>query len=486
MDVEIYDGASWNLVRTINTDQGNGWAPVNIGFLNLTITGPIQIRFTVTENSPGTAFYNDILIDDIEIKEAPNLGVNSFIGIQNGYCNASVDIAMVVENKTSNVERDVPWEVFSDGAVVASGVIPMIMPNATDTVQLSLGGVGPAGPNATIEAYTNYPPDQTPGDDTLSATFGVSYTGLRANVTAQVGCAGGSDGEIVAVGQDGIPPYSFAWSNNLNTGTVNGLSAGSYTVTVTDDIGCSTTAQLALQDPPSMSFSATGTDLACNGDNSGVVTTTVSGGVPGYTYQWSNGSLMSELNGVGAGTYTVSVTDNNGCVLTETVTLTEPVAVLAMVSDNANGTATASGSGGTAPYTYQWDPNANNQTTAMATGIQAGQVYYVVVTDADGCSDVFSFQASRIVSATGVEAPELIRLYPNPTQGNAFLEWETATINTTLEVSLTTITGQVIWSEVVAADQLIELPTANLPTGVYNVQATDGQTQWSKKLVVTQ
>ena len=142
---------------------------------------------------------------------------------------------------------------------------------------------------------------------------------MSANVTAQVGCAGGSNGEIMAMGQNGIAPYTYMWSNNQTTATATNLSAGMYMITVTDSIGCATVAQLSIQDPPTMTLSATGTDLNCNGDNSGMVSTAVAGGVPNYSYQWSNGSTTAQLNNAAAGTYTVSVTDAYGCVLTETV-----------------------------------------------------------------------------------------------------------------------------------------------------------------------
>lgn len=485
LDIEVYDGAAWNPMRTINSDQGAAWNLVNIGLNTLTITGPIKVRFTVTENSPGASFFNDILIDDISIKEAPNVGVTNILGLQPSYCNAAINVDLVVENKTGNVEQDVPWQVFSNGAVIASGSISMLMPNSLDTIPVSLGGVGPVDTNAMILAYTTYEPDLTPSDDTIMATVSVSYTGLSASVSSQVGCAGGSDGTIAAAGQNGIAPYTYLWNDGQTNATATGLSAGNYTVTVTDNIGCFTVAQLTLQDPPAMTLTTNGTDLTCNGNNTGIATTTISGGVPGYSYLWNTGSTTAQLNNVAAGTYTVTVTDAYGCDLVETVTLNEPTAVVAAVTDHANGTATASGSGGAAPYTYQWDPNANNQTTATVTGLVTGQVYYVVVTDANGCTDVLSFQASRIVSATAVETEATVRLFPNPTSGNTYLEWTSAT-PTMVQIHLYSITGQSIWSQEVTTDPLIVLPTANLPVGVYSLQATDGNTQWSQKLIVTQ
>lgn len=483
LEVEVYDGANWNLMQTINTDQGPTWNNVAIGLAGLNITGPIKARFTITENSPGTSFYNDILIDDIEVKEAPNVGVNAILGVQPVYCNSAVNVDVVVENKSSNTEGDVPWAVESDGIIIASGVITTLGPNAMDTIPLSLGGVGPAGPNAMIKVFTYYAPDQTYSDDTVTATMGMSYTGVSASVSSQVGCAGGTNGEIMAMGQNGILPYDYAWSGGQTTATATGLAAGTYSLTVTDSIGCSTTAVLTLNDPPVMNMTATGTDLTCNGDNSGMVSTSVSGGIPGYTYMWSNGAMSPQLMNAAAGTYTVTVTDANGCELVETVTLTEPTAVVAMVQDNGNGTATAMASGGTAPYTYQWDPNANNQTTATATGLVDGDVYYVVVTDADGCTDVFSFQASVLVSTTSVANREDIEVFPNPTTGNAFLDLKTTTGEVAL--SITNATGQVVFQQTsVVTGQVVELPTAKLAAGVYAIQATNGNNKWTKKLIV--
>jgi hypothetical protein len=232
-----------------------------------------------------------------------------------------------------------------------------------------------------------------------------------------------------------------------------------------------------------MNFTATGTDLSCNSDNSGMVTTTVNGGIPGYTYMWSNGSMDAQLMNAAAGTYTVTVTDANGCELVETVTLTEPAAVVAMVQDNGNGTATASASGGTAPYTYQWDANANNQTTSTATGLVDDGVYYVVVTDADGCTDVFSFQASNLVSTNQVPQTEGMQLFPNPTSGNAYLELSAATGEAA--VTIVNATGQVVFQQTnTPTGQTIELPTAALAAGVYAVQVTEGANEWIKKLII--
>jgi hypothetical protein len=486
LTTEVYDGAAWNLVSTINTDQGNAWSNVIIGLQGLTITGPIQVRFTITEDSPGTAFYNDILIDDIEIKDAPNVSVDEMLGLQTLYCNAAVSVDLVISNKSGNAETDVPWAVESNGMVISSGVIATLAPNASDTIPLTLGGVGPAGPNAMITAYTYFAPDQTPSDDTLTATVGMSYTGVNAAMTNPVGCVGSANGEIQSMGNSGIGMYTYLWSDGQATANATGLVAGTYMLTVTDSIGCATVATLTLLDPPTMNLTSSSTDLNCNGDNSGSAMAMATGGVPGYTYLWSNGQMSNQLMNAPAGSYTVSVTDDNGCELTNTVVLTEPAtAVLAAVTDNGNGTATANASGGAGPYTYQWDASTGNQTTMMATGLTPGNVYYVVITDANGCSDVVSFQAIAL-DVSSIDNAANLNMFPNPTSGNVFVDLNLETASD-VQIQITTVIGQTVMTHQFnqAQNSTFELETAQLPTGVYMVKFTIGTDELTKKLIIT-
>ena len=489
LTVEVYDGAAWNVVNTINTDQGNGWNNIVFDLQNLTITGPIQVRFTIAENSPGTAFYNDILIDDIEVKEASNVSADALLGLQALYCNAPVSVDLVISNNSNNPEIDVPWAVESNGVILASGVIANLAPNGMDTIPLTLGGVGPAGPNAMITAYTYLAADIIPSDDTITLSTGMSHIGVNATMSNPVGCAGAANGEIQAMGNSGVGMYTYQWdasTGNQTTSMAVGLSAGTYMLTVTDSIGCSAVATLTLLDPPSMNLTSTSTNLNCTGDNSGSAVTTVNGGVPGYSYLWSNGQSSNRLMNAAAGTYVVSVTDANGCQLTDSIVLSEPAsAVLASVVDNGNGTATASVSGGLAPYTYLWDASTGSQTTMMATGLTAGNVYYVVVTDANGCSDVISFQAIAL-DLRAIGHGSTLNMFPNPTSGNVFVDLNLEA-QADVQIQITTVTGQTVMTHLFnqAKDSKFELETAQLPTGVYMVKFTIGATELTKKLIVT-
>ncbi|MBL4578051.1 MAG: PKD domain-containing protein, partial [Flavobacteriales bacterium] len=215
--------------------------------------------------------------------------------------------------------------------------------------------------------------------------------------TTSVGtlCNGSCDGSATATPGNGTAPYSYQWDSNAGsqtTATATGLCAGTYTVTVTDAAACTETATVVVTEPGLLGITTSFTAVSCNGASDGTVTATPSGGASPYQYNWSNGQLTSTAIGLIAGTYTVTITDNNTCTNTATVTVTEPTGMgptMATSDENcgaADGSATVSISGGTAPFTYLW---SNGQTTSTDTGLVAG-VYTVTITDAGGCSESLS------------------------------------------------------------------------------------------------
>ncbi|QIE59037.1 tandem-95 repeat protein [Rasiella rasia] len=212
-------------------------------------------------------------------------------------------------------------------------------------------------------------------------------------------CFGEATGKISLTVTGGTPGYTYSWSNGATTQNISGLTAGDYTVTILDANNCTYEETFTVMGPTAgILLSTTKVDVLCNGDSTGSIDLTVSGGVPPYSYAWTNGSTLEDISGLTAGNYNVTVTDDNGCTTTlpapVEITQPEPISI-ELTKTNAsatalcnNGTATATVTGGVGPYTYLWDdPLA--QTTPTATGLSGsllgGTQYTVMVTDANGC-----------------------------------------------------------------------------------------------------
>lgn len=209
-------------------------------------------------------------------------------------------------------------------------------------------------------------------------------------------CNGDNDGIATANAVGGSLPYSYLWNpTNQSTQTATGLSAGTYTVTVTDANGCFGTAVVTFTDPPALTLSTSGTNLVCNSVCIGTATATPGGGTPGYTYSWNTVPVQTTQTATGlcAGTYTITVTDANGCTITATVTITEPPALsIAPTFTLANcnicdGVINLNPSGGTPPYTFVWAPNVSTGPTAN--NVCAG-TYTITITDASNCTSTFT------------------------------------------------------------------------------------------------
>jgi hypothetical protein len=144
----------------------------------------------------------------------------------------------------------------------------------------------------------------------------VRYMPSVTSTVTQPSCYGMADGQIVLTPNQGNPNYTYLWSNGMTTPTVSGLGFGPLNATVTDSAGCAITMNFWVMDPPALADTAT--LHPDNGQGNGSINLTVSGGTPGYSYAWSNGATTQDITGLGVGTYTVTITDNNGCSLTDT------------------------------------------------------------------------------------------------------------------------------------------------------------------------
>ena len=227
--------------------------------------------------------------------------------------------------------------------------------------------------------------------------------------TASVACKDGATGQVIASSSGGTPAYTYVWQASAATSnSVSGYPAGTYTYQVTDANNCaSATHSFVIAEPStSLTVSSSQSNILCHGQNNGSYSVIASGGTPAYSYSWTGtASGGNAVNNLGAGNYTVSVSDNNHCTATQTFTITEPQALSATITNTtqagcglANGSATLSTLGGTAPYVYLWNvPGAASFTTATGVGntLPAGTTT-VTVTDGNGCTGSYAIIISNI------------------------------------------------------------------------------------------
>ena len=230
-----------------------------------------------------------------------------------------------------------------------------------------------------------------------------------ANITAinNVSCNGASNGSIDLNINGGVPNYTYLWSNGATTQDLNGLSSGTFSVTVTDNIGCTATQTgISVSEPSAITVTNTSTNISCNGGNNGTIPVSVSGGTPVYNFIWSNGATSEDLNNLIAGSYSLTVSDANGCNrILGPISLSQPTALsLSNVTTTAancgvaNGTITLSTNGGVTPYIYNW---SNGATSEDLNNLAIGN-YSLSITDANGCqlSQSFSVSGGSDISIT--------------------------------------------------------------------------------------
>ena len=238
-------------------------------------------------------------------------------------------------------------------------------------------------------------------------------TAVTVAITSNIGTTGFGlcDGSATAAGSSGTPGYTYLWNDPApaqTTPTASALCAGTYTVTVTDLNGCTATTTVTIVEPNALTVTITSTvNVLCNGVCSGTATSSVSGGVGPYTYLWPSGQTTVTGTSLCAGSYVVTVSDNNGITGTATAVITQPSVVTSSIGSQtnvscnggSNGTATVAAGGGTAPYTYLWNDPAPAQTTSTATTLTNGS-WSVTVSDVNLCTSVSTVTMTQPVLLT--------------------------------------------------------------------------------------
>jgi gliding motility-associated-like protein len=250
-------------------------------------------------------------------------------------------------------------------------------------------------PVANTSATTTYVVSVTDGTCIASDSVTIQYyNGYLSNMAGNnVGCNGGSDGNLVSTPSGGVAPYIFNWNTGQTssgtTDTVFNLPAGSYSLTLTDANGCMQIDNFTLTVPPPLAISATSSDVTCFGYADGSINTTTTGGTTPYNYLWTGGATSASLTAIGSGSYAVTVTDASGCTASiAPVNIVEPAGISFITSSTAvscyrgsNGTATVTiTGGGTPPFLFTWSNGfqQSNTTVSTNTGLSAGYAVFFI------------------------------------------------------------------------------------------------------------
>lgn len=252
--------------------------------------------------------------------------------------------------------------------------------------------------------YTLLDVEESGCDGNVNGSADVATSNVSIDVIeTDLLCNGDANGSITVNGTGGITPYTYTWSDpGLSGNVLTDLSAGTYDVTVVDDNGCEDETSITIDEPPLLEATiAPPTPIDCNNAN-GSATVSVSGGTASYSYSWSNGDTGATISTNISGTYTVTVTDSNGCTDDATVTINEdlvdPTAVAASsgIIDCINLTVNISGSGSStgSDFIYLWttsDGTIDSGDTTLDPVVSSGGTYTLTVTNTvNGCEDMVS------------------------------------------------------------------------------------------------
>jgi hypothetical protein len=367
-EVQVFDASTFALGAVTGWEWSFGADAVP-----QTATG--QGPHAVTFNNPGVhpvvmTIETDLgcKVTDIQTVEIyPDVEVDTLIAEPD--CNGGTNGAITINNITSGTPPyQFSWE------------------NGPFTSDNTLAGLGVGVYNLVIRDANNCETDLDIQVDELTLT-------VSPDVTPPL-CTGDANGVITLNVTNGTGPYQFDWgAGYIPNNSQSGFSAGVYTIEGLDATLCKGTFEVTVTDNPPVTLSVEPVDISCFGANDGIGIANPAGGVGNFTYLWSDTQTESEATGLGPGTYSVTISDANGCTETDQLSIIEPpdlfVDLLGVVDLLCNGVSegeiTVQGGGGTPPYTYSADGSSFQQSSTL-TGLAAGP-YWVQVQDASGCID---------------------------------------------------------------------------------------------------
>lgn len=376
----VKEGWSGNTQNTQGSCQGGngsgGWKIAKHCLSNLIGLPQVYFRFTFGAGTTCNS-YDGIAID--------NVTIGSAAGASPGFtytCNGNqADFTAIVNNCATN-----PVWTFADGTTaVGLTTAHTFTPGVTENVTLTINGAC---------------------GGTYSTTRPVQILAVTASATP-ASCYGYNNGIAVAQTQ-GLGPFNYEWNTNppQYTDTALGLTAGTYTVSVSTIDACGSTVAVVTEPLPFTAALSPMPDTCALAKGS--ISATLTGGNPPYQYTWSNGATTANISTLQQGNYTFTVTDAASCSITAQAEVGYTSGLSFQVETknvtcfgSADGKATVTVTGGTEPYNYIWSNNAN---TATIQKLPEG-VYTLTVTDSKGCTDSTQLEIAKELCESYVDFP---------------------------------------------------------------------------------
>jgi gliding motility-associated-like protein len=265
--------------------------------------------------------------------------------------------------------------------------------------------------------YTVTVTDTNSCSNTHTFVINQPTTALSVSISNTTGstCNNLCNGDATAIGAGGISGYSYSWSTQptQNTANATGLCASSYSVTITDNIGCTAMDSITISSPPAIQTAISLTNASCINGATATASITTSGGIPAYTYLWSNGQTDTLINGLSAGLYTLIITDSVNCTKTDTIIVTPALhinlnATSTNICDGQNDIINTNISSGTPGYSFLWNTTQTTQSISPSPSVDT--TFTVIAIDTNGCVDSASI---TII----VHSNPIVDFFPNDTIG---------------------------------------------------------------------
>ncbi|MEZ4982043.1 MAG: HYR domain-containing protein [Saprospiraceae bacterium] len=344
------------------TNDGNIVSGTNLVSIDINAGGTYVL--TVIDNLNNCEDQDTVLVTENTVIPMVDAGMNDTL-----YC--LQDTAILMGTTTPGINAEFSWST-SNGNIKSGQNEAIAVVDASGTYILVVTDLGNGcAASDTVEILEFNAPE-------------ITLDSIR-----EILCNGDSDGYLSISISGGLAPFNILWSNGDTTTETSNLSAGTYTVEITDALGCADTMDFIINEPSAFSLNTTATGETSAGANDGTAMVAISGGTLPYSVNWSNGDTTLSINNLTPGSYFVSVTDGNNCMAADTIivnsfdcNLTAAITTnnLACFGDT-NGAANITISNGLAPFIIEW---SNGDTGFMSENLGQG-TYNVSVTDANNC-----------------------------------------------------------------------------------------------------